>query len=51
MACAMLLGSKLSHYLWLDALRHTTYILNRTPPPGTTLTPHERLFAVQPELR
>ncbi|KAE8959628.1 hypothetical protein PR001_g30657, partial [Phytophthora rubi] len=51
MACAMLLGSKLPHYLWLDALRHATYILNRIPRPGTPLTPHERLFAVQPELR
>ncbi|KAE8876583.1 hypothetical protein PF005_g14085 [Phytophthora fragariae] len=51
MACAMLLGSKLPHYLWLDALRHATYILNRIPRPGTTLMPHERLFAVQPELR
>ncbi|KAE9345036.1 hypothetical protein PF008_g8939 [Phytophthora fragariae] len=51
MACAMLLGSKLPYYLWLDALRHATYILNRIPRPGTTVTPYERLFAVQPELR
>ncbi|KAE9033972.1 hypothetical protein PR002_g8377 [Phytophthora rubi] len=51
MACAMLLGSKLPHYLWLDALRHAAYILNRIPRPSATITPHERLFAVKPELR
>jgi hypothetical protein len=43
MASAMLLESKLPHYLWEDALEHACYIRNRIPKRGTTVTPHERL--------
>ncbi|KAE9045316.1 Retrovirus-related Pol polyprotein from transposon TNT 1-94 [Phytophthora rubi] len=51
MACAMLIDSKLPHYLWEDALRHAAYIRNRVPKKGATKTPHERLTGIKPGLR
>ncbi|KAE9140529.1 hypothetical protein PF010_g193 [Phytophthora fragariae] len=51
MACAMLIDSKLPHYLWEDALRHAAYTRNRVPKKGATKTPHERLTGIKPGLR
>lgn len=50
MACAMLIESRLPHYLWEDALHHAAYIRNRVPKRGATITPHERLLGSKPTL-
>lgn len=50
MAAAMLIESKLPHYLWEFALTHAAYIRNRVPKRTMNITPHERLFGVKPKL-
>ncbi|KAJ0398347.1 hypothetical protein ATCC90586_006770 [Pythium insidiosum] len=51
MACAMLLDSRLPHYMWEDALTHATYIRNRVPRKGERMTPHEKLLGSRSNLR
>ncbi|KAE8905488.1 hypothetical protein PF005_g25106 [Phytophthora fragariae] len=51
MAAAILIDSKLPHYLWEDAIIHAAYIRNRVPQRSQTITPHERIFKVRPTLQ
>ncbi|KAJ8552611.1 hypothetical protein ON010_g9934 [Phytophthora cinnamomi] len=44
MASAMLIDSRLPHYLWEDTLNHAAYIRNRIPTRQLRSTPHEHLF-------
>ena len=50
MVCSMLLNSSLPDYLWGEALRTTTYILNKVPSKFVPKTPFELLLGKKPNL-